>query len=318
MELQDADEVLGERLELLESVEDGAPSRGRRRRNSASDLGNQMPMTPLRRRSSASLPTREDAIPSTTSIQVFPAPSTYMAFRGPSMTPATSSSWTAHISLLPSAALPFPFEKDTNAYKRCLSRGLHQIVVVSGPSSRAFVASVEGAFGKLLRGRPWMPLQAKPCNAEPLQGLPMLRQLDSDLVEGEFDLEFLKQHCAVCDPAGKIESLYIAMRSETFSWHFLHNSSVYKEGLEECWQYDRLLDRNAALNDTMDDDERPYAGEVVPNLNTLKRPAAEISRSSSFGSSSMSAESEASRAKLQRIHAGGGLEETPRRAAQRV
>jgi hypothetical protein len=34
-----------------------------------------------------------------------------------------SQAWTVHISLLPSSSQPFPFEKDTAAYKRCLSRG---------------------------------------------------------------------------------------------------------------------------------------------------------------------------------------------------
>lgn len=34
-----------------------------------------------------------------------------------------AQSWTVHVSLLPSSSQPFPFEKDTAAYKRCLSRG---------------------------------------------------------------------------------------------------------------------------------------------------------------------------------------------------
>lgn len=35
-----------------------------------------------------------------------------------------SQSWTVHVSLLPTSEQPFPFEKDTAAYKRCLSRGM--------------------------------------------------------------------------------------------------------------------------------------------------------------------------------------------------
>lgn len=35
-----------------------------------------------------------------------------------------AQSWTVHVSLLPSSSQPFPFEKDTAAYKRCLSRGI--------------------------------------------------------------------------------------------------------------------------------------------------------------------------------------------------
>src|SRR5204863_63561 len=35
-----------------------------------------------------------------------------------------SQAWTVHVSLLPGASQPFPFEKDTIAYNRALSRGL--------------------------------------------------------------------------------------------------------------------------------------------------------------------------------------------------
>ncbi len=40
-----------------------------------------------------------------------------------------SHAWTVHVSLLPTASQPFPFEKDTAAYQRCLSRGklFHQL-----------------------------------------------------------------------------------------------------------------------------------------------------------------------------------------------
>lgn len=46
-----------------------------------------------------------------------------------------SQSWTVHVSLLPTSAQPFPFEKDTAAYKRCLSRGMHRHLVLSGRRS---------------------------------------------------------------------------------------------------------------------------------------------------------------------------------------
>ncbi len=92
---------------------------------------------------------------------------------------------------------PFPFERDTNAYKRCLSRGLHQMVAISGPSADAFVSTVTATFGSLLQGRPWMPLQAESCTAEQLAGLPMLRQLDPSLLHGRYDVDFLREHCAV-------------------------------------------------------------------------------------------------------------------------
>jgi hypothetical protein len=315
-ELVDADMSLEERMDRFENAEERSASRGRRpRRKSASDtspLRDVAILSPHRRRSSASRPSAADSAASRDS-DVFPAASTFMAFRGPPVNPNPPCSWTVHISLLPSASLPFPFERDTNAYKRCLSRGLHQVVVIGGLDSRSFISAVSRAFGSLLRGRSWMPLQAKLCNAEPLQGLPMLRQLDADLVDNSYDTDFLKQHCGVCDPSGKIESLYICMRFETLSWHALRHSPVYIDGLEASWAYDHLLDGTATFDDdAMDDDERPSAGAIVANLSTLKRGAAEISRTNSFGSSAAGPDGEASRAKIQRTRMAG-LVEAPRR-----
>ena len=158
-----------------------------------------------------------------------------------------------------------------------------------------------------------MPLQAKPCNAEQLQGLPMLRQMEPELMDSAYDLEFLKKHCAVCDPAGRVDSLYIAMRSDSLSWHFLRHSPAVKEGLEDSWCYDPLLDPNGD-DESMDEDKRPAAGDIVPNLPNLKRAASEISRSSSFGAASIGTESDSSRSKIARTTRMQGLVEAHRRA----
>ncbi|KAI1126818.1 hypothetical protein F5Y10DRAFT_205471 [Nemania abortiva] len=206
--------------------------------------------------------------------------------------------WTVHVSLLPTAAQPFPFEKDTNAYKRCLSRGLHQMVPVGGTDSESFNQAITKAFGRLLRGRPWMPLQARLCDAVTLEGLPMLRPLDASLLGRPYDLEFLKQYCAVCHPTGKVESLYIAMAYDTFSWHFLRHSPCFLDGLESSWEYDQLLDRDDNLDDDMaGEDDRPPAGDIMPPLPSLKRMASEISRAPSFSA----AEGDGSRPKLARM-----------------
>lgn len=206
--------------------------------------------------------------------------------------------WTVHVSLLPTAAQPFPFEKDTNAYKRCLSRGLHQMIAVGGTDSESFNRAVEKAFGSLLRGREWVPLQARLCDAVTLEGLPMLRPLDSSLLGRPYDLEFLRQFCAVCHPTGKVESLYIAMRHDTFSWHFLRRSPCHLEGLEASWEYDPLLDRDDNLDDDTGEEEgRPPAGDIMPPLPSLKRTASEISRAPSFSA----ADGDGSRPKLARM-----------------
>ncbi|KAI8627770.1 hypothetical protein F5Y19DRAFT_165864 [Xylariaceae sp. FL1651] len=194
----------------------------------------------------------------------------------------TRGPWTVHVSLLPTATQPFPFEKDTNAYKRCLSRGLHQMIAVGGTDSESFATAVTKAFGSLLRGREWVPLQARLCDAATLEGLPMLRPLDSSLIGRPYDLEFLREHCAVCHPNGKVESLYIAMLNDTFSWHFLRWSPCHLEGLEASWDYDPLLDHNENLDDMVGEEDRPPAGGIMPPSSSLKRTASEISRAHSL------------------------------------
>ncbi len=233
-----------------------------------------------------------------------PGPSPASLPLHPRPPPSTDGVWTVHVSLLPTKLRPFPFERDTNAYKRCLSRGLHQMVPISGPSADSFVSAVSRAFGHLLRGRLWVPLQAQPCTAEQLAGLPMLRQLDPALLHGRYDADFLRKHCAVCDGNGKIDSLYIAMRDDSFSWHFLRRAPIWLDGLEDSWRDDDLLDKNDPFDDdAADEATRPSAGDLL-TLPSLKRAASEMSRSSSFGSATTAtiAEGEGSRPKLPRIY----------------
>ncbi|KAH8652544.1 hypothetical protein BX600DRAFT_97063 [Xylariales sp. PMI_506] len=209
--------------------------------------------------------------------------------------------WTVHVSLMPMASLAFPFEKDTNAYKRCLSRGLHQMIAVQGSDSSSFINAVSAAFGSLLKGRPWMPLQARLCEAETLLGLPMLRRLDSTLIDiNNYNKDFLIQNCGVCGPNGKLDSLYIAMEYDTFSWHFLRRLPCFMQGLEDSWAPDPLLDYNDPFeDDSLDEESRPSAGDFLPSLPCLKRTASEMTRTQSFSSGS-TAEGEGSRPKVAR------------------
>lgn len=190
-----------------------------------------------------------------------------------SLSSMAAEPWTAHISLLPNASRPFPFERDTVAYKRCLSRGLHRTVVVSGPNAEAFASAVSTTFGHLLQERPWMPLQAKLCAAEQLSGLPMLRHLNPSLLDCRFDLDFLRNHCAVCDASGKIESLYIATQTGTLSWGALRDAPVYIEGLEDSWAYDSALDQSGSFHNG----EGPRVCARDPATTASKRTAADIS-----------------------------------------
>jgi len=234
-----------------------------------------------------------------------------------------SQAWTVHISLLPTSAQPFPFEKDTAAYKRCLSRGLHRVVAIPDSDSYSFRTAVSEAFSEILRGRPWVPLVARICDAKNLRGLPMLRELPDWLVNSDFDEDFLQRNCAVTDESGKILDLYIAMSNDTISWAELKGVSPFLDGLEASWIYDPFLDGPYSENDVSDGrsqdsgipGKRPAAGDILPTWSPsstrMKRKESEISRTPSFSSST---ESETSRAKLRRQCTNTTVEIVGRRA----
>ncbi|KAK4448768.1 hypothetical protein QBC34DRAFT_464572 [Podospora aff. communis PSN243] len=202
--------------------------------------------------------------------------------------------WIVHISLLPHGYMLTPFERNTNAYQRCLSRGLHQMVVIHGSSAESFVRAVERTFGTFLQGRPWEPLQAKLSSPkEPLCGLATLRHLPQRLKSQRYTADFLRENCAVCDRNGAMDSIYIAMKSHTLSWRTLRRSPVFMHGLEECWAYDPLLDGYDPL--TGDDglgsgaDGPAQAGDVVSRQVVPKRhcplpaPLVELGRTTTTG-----------------------------------
>lgn len=200
---------------------------------------------------------------------------------------ADPSAWTVHVSLLPKYTQPFPFEKDTAAYKRCLSRGLHQVVVIPDSDSLSFKNAVSEAFFKILLGREWQPLVARICDAKNLLGLPMLRQLDDHLLGMDYDKEFLRKNCAVVDPSGKIQDLYIAMSTDTLSWDEIREVDPFVPGLEAAWIRDPFLDlETTGSGQSSGSTDKPAAGDIVPPWSpSLKRSASEISRTPSFGSS---------------------------------
>jgi hypothetical protein len=229
--------------------------------------------------------------------------------------------WTVHVSLLPTYSQPFPFEKDTAAYKRCLSRGLHQVIVIRDATSFALRIAVNEAFRDILEGRQWQPLAAQICNAKNLRGLPMLRQLEPHLLDMDYSMEFLERNCAVVDDTGKILDLYIAMSNDTLSWEELKDITPFKPGLEAAWAYDPYLDGPcketggaSTARHSHDNDKRPAAGDLLPTFfdtPSLKRSASEISRTPSFGSS---ADADGTRAKMRRQCAATNVDVVGRRA----
>jgi len=116
------------------------------------------------------------------------------------------------------------------------------MVAVHGRDAESFRQAVEKSFGQFLKGRPWLPLQAGLVGNENLMGLPMLRTLPPHLEKQPLTYGFLRKHCAVCDTHGMIDSLYIAMKSDSISWRALRHSPIFIEGLEDSWAYDALLD----------------------------------------------------------------------------
>ncbi|KAH6669097.1 hypothetical protein F5X68DRAFT_51268 [Plectosphaerella plurivora] len=270
LELFDADISLEERIDRIEGLEDD---------KQLSDSEQPLPPTPditppIAAEPSSSHPSRHTAL----SLVPPPSPPLHTPVRPESsMTQRSGGPWTVHISLLPTSSQPFPFERDTNAYKRCLSRGLHQTVVVADSTGAAFDEAVRKSFHHILRGRPWMPLKAKLCDFNQLKGLPMLRMLEASLLEGPYDMKFLLRHCAVCDSHGNIESLYLAMRQDTLSWPFLRSSPVVIDGLETCWEFDQYLDPTVPFSelDDRDSSPRPPGVEIRSALVSLKRAANE-------------------------------------------
>lgn len=203
-----------------------------------------------------------------------------------------------------------------------MSRGLHRIITVPGPESKDFMTKISDEFSNLLKGRPWMPLVAKICDAEHVAGLPMLKQLPMALVnEKLYDLDFLKRNCAVLDEDGNIIDLYIAMSESTFTWPELQQSPIFRADLVRCWDHDPRLDGDdlASYEDATEDpqtvDEISSAGDILlrswsPPATRLKRTASAVSRTSSFGST----DGESKRARVQRPCVGGAVERVGRRA----
>jgi hypothetical protein len=177
---------------------------------------------------------------------------------------------------MPCASQPFPFEVGTTAYKRCESRGLHRVIVVNGKDSGAFVAAIKEAFSGILKGRAWMPLCAKICDAKKLEGLPMLRQLPADLIADHlWDLAFLRKHCATLDKQENICDLYVTMRTGQLSWADIRNQVIFSEGLEACWDHDDRLDGSSLTDECLDmspciesPDDATFKCDMVDMLNS--------------------------------------------------
>ena len=324
VEVDDASMQLEDRVEALEDASMPIASIPSRRRKASTP-----PSIALDSASSDQVATTGDSTPvllvhmGMPSLSVIEEPPHVQSFRRRVASVGSGAqSWTVHISLLPSSSQPFPFEKDTAAYKRCLSRGLHRITAIPDIDSHSFKTAVSEAFADILQGRPWKPLVARICDAKNLRGLPMLRQLDESLAgHDDYDYRFLQANCAVTDESGKIIDLYLAMTTDTISWVDLKEVKPFLRGLEASWTYDPFLD-----GPCIDDDgeghgheaggleKRPAAGDILttwsPTTVGAKRKESEISRTPSFSST----DEESPRGKIRRQCTNTAIEVVGRQA----
>jgi hypothetical protein len=291
LELLDSDESLEERIEKLETAETLlSPPLEDQAGTATTDHGPPPPSSAL---------TAVDNLSSS-------PPDLTLDKARPSDTPReperASVTWTLHVSLLLSKDQQSPFDKDSTAYKRSLSRGMQRMVAVDAARGESFTMAVTRSFRHVLQGRPWELLRKAP-DASPDSGL-QLRPFEGRVSPQSLDKAFLKQHCASIDAQGNMEAVYIAPSHGILPWHQLRQLPVHIEGLESSWIFDPNLDCEPA---SIKQDPRsspyrqqgPISGGSTPTTNPLKRTVADLSRSTCITSMS-SADTEQGRAKIAR------------------
>ena len=319
LELVDSDESLEERIEKLEGVDEFATAaQPPTPRASIVDSSTSAPAAIASRlpRESERFVTRTDQRESVVrvgdeqpkhfDVHLEKLPGAQPSFSPqspPASSPSTATSWTVHVSLLPSRSYLFPFEKDSTAYKRCLSRGLHRMVAVGGLDAQSFVSAVSTTFADVLRGRPWDPLKATVSEEESPQGSPSFRPLDTGQDQANYDAAFLREHCALCDKRGRIESLYVALRNDALTWEYVRALPIYVGGLEQSWELDERLDTTETCKAS---NPTPVVLPPTPGLapeprNLLKRTASEFALATGFDLPSMNCDGDGSRSKIARL-----------------
>lgn len=139
----------------------------------------------------------------------------------------------------------------------------------------------------------------------------------------DYDVNFLKKHCAVLDGFGRIEDLYIAMTEDTITWVEMRELEQFLPGLESAWSHSTYLDGarvDIPLQAMKDESSEATASkqnsadgillslppaENSPSSIVLKRHASRISRTPSFDSS---IEGEKPRTKLRQLYNGAGVD----------
>ncbi|KAH8174281.1 hypothetical protein LIA77_05700 [Sarocladium implicatum] len=218
----------------------------------------------------------------------------------------SNSSWTVHVSLLPTNGQRCPFDKDSTAYKRALSRGLQRMVAVDAAKGETFSMAVTRTFRHILQGRPWI-LMRKALEIS-LNGIVRLKPVENESSAHKFDQAFLLEHCASLDAQGNMEAAYIAPTAGALLWHQLRQLPVHVEGLESSWAYDASLDHGDVITATSTGPEvrdlhhqRPVMmARSSPPSSSSKRPIADLTQSTCITSMSSTSDAEQGRAKRSR------------------
>lgn len=137
----------------------------------------------------------------------------------------------------------------------------------------------------------------------------------------DYDVNFLKENCAVLDGCGRIEDLYIAMVDDTITWAELRELEPFLPGLESAWSLDTFLDEPRSntppqasqcepseattTGKTRGDNILPSGSSWISSSANLKRNASRISRTPSFGST---IEEENARTKSRQLCNGTGVD----------
>lgn len=291
LELLDCDETLEERIEKLENAENTLSTP----RDQFSD--DKKHHENLHGRHKPTMPGRDILENS------LHAPTSNISSNLPGDDASPPSSWTVHVSLLPSKHQVHPFQKDSRPYKRILSRGLQRMVAVDVANGETFATAVTRSFRDALQGQPWEPLQEIAATSGALS--PTLQIIANPASLESSDWTLLKTVCASSSNASQIEAVYIAPTGRPLSWAQIHQLPIHIEGLESSWVHDDVLDGRAETSSP-----RTSPGpslhtnarhSVLEPQGTLKRPVANISRVSHVSAFFLSEEEKGPRAKMPRI-----------------
>ncbi|KAF2824768.1 hypothetical protein CC86DRAFT_296220 [Ophiobolus disseminans] len=153
-------------------------------------------------------------------------------------------SWSVRVIFVPRKSQRFAFDPDSNGYKRCASRKLHQNLDFPSQDASCFANRIDTAFKGVFRGRPWMPLTGHRPADEPF-GRMALTLLPADLIHRDvWEFPFLEDHCIAHDKL-QGDLLFITLQYEDVTWNEIRFLPAVTGIEESCWNHDEELDGTA-------------------------------------------------------------------------